>query len=216
MWFPNTDPSGSGLIAPIRYRGQEGAAADAPLHSHLGVAGVTGFLMKDLNANPLDYVEGGSLNQRRIELSAIVDSTSPDLSAFRNRGGKLLVVIGTDDTLASPGAQVAYFQSVIDRMGQSAVDSFARFFVIPQVNHGLTGRSYTTDGDGKPVQAQPIPNTYDRYGIITDWVEHSKAPGKSVTVATGDRAMPLCSYPSYPRYSAGPAGDASSYICAAK
>ena len=62
MWVPNTDPSGSGLIADARYRGQEGAAADAPMHSHLGVLGVTGFLMRDLAANPLDYVEGGALN----------------------------------------------------------------------------------------------------------------------------------------------------------
>ena len=117
MWLPNTDPSGSGLILPARYRGQEGAAADAPMHSHLGVLGVTGFLMKDLNANPLDYVEGGPLNQRRVELSAILDSTNPDLSAFHNRGGKLIVAIGTNDTLASPGAQVDYYQSVIDKMG---------------------------------------------------------------------------------------------------
>ena len=152
MWFPNTDPSGSGLIVPARYRGQEGAAPDAPMHSHLGVLGVTGFLMKDPSANPLDYVEGGPLNQRRIELSAILDSTNPDLSAFYNRGGKLIVVIGTDDTLASPGAQVADYQSVIDKMGQTKLDAFARFFVIPQVSHGLTGRSYT---DGRRWQVRP-------------------------------------------------------------
>ena len=79
MWVPNTDPSGSGLIAATRYRGQEGAAADAPLHAHLGVLGVTGFLMQDLSANPLDYVEGGPLNGRREELSRILDATSPDL-----------------------------------------------------------------------------------------------------------------------------------------
>ena len=69
MWVPNTDPSGSGLIANTRYRGQEGAAENAPLHSHLGILGVTGFLMKDLTANPLDYVEGGPFNKRRVELS---------------------------------------------------------------------------------------------------------------------------------------------------
>src|SRR6185369_14983137 len=34
MWLPNTDPSGSGLIANTRYRGQEGAAEGAPMHSH--------------------------------------------------------------------------------------------------------------------------------------------------------------------------------------
>jgi hypothetical protein len=43
----------------------------------------------------------------------LLDSTNPDLSAFK-RGGKLMVVIGTNDTLASPGAQVAYYQSVVD------------------------------------------------------------------------------------------------------
>jgi len=214
MWFPNTDPSGSGLILPTRYRGQEGAAPDAPMHTHLGVLGVTGFLMKDVNANPLDYVEGGPLNPRRLELSAILDSTNPDLSAFQNRGGKLIVVIGTDDTLASPGAQVAYYQSVIDKMGQARVDSFARFYVIPQVGHGLTGRSYTADGEGKPVQSQPIPSTYDRFGMITDWVENNKAPGKTAAVTAGDRTMPLCSYPAYPKYVRGPAGDAASYTCA--
>ena len=119
MWMPNTDPSGSGLILPARFRGQEGAAADAPMHSHLGVLGVTGFLMQDLTANPLDYVEGGPLNERRRALSEILDSTNPDLSAFARRGGKLIVTIGTNDTLASPGAQLDYYQSVIDKMGRA-------------------------------------------------------------------------------------------------
>ena len=119
MWLPNTDPSGSGLILPARFQGQEGAPSDAPMHSHLGVLGVTGFLMKDVKANPLDYVEGGPLNERRKALSAILDSTNPDLGAFARRGGKLIVAIGTNDTLASPGAQLDYYQSVIDKMGRA-------------------------------------------------------------------------------------------------
>jgi len=70
MWVPNTDPSGSGLILNARFRGQEGAPDTAPMHSHLGVLGVTGFLMKNTSANPLDYVEGGAFDRRRQELSA--------------------------------------------------------------------------------------------------------------------------------------------------
>jgi feruloyl esterase len=216
MWVPNTDPSGSGLIVNTRYRGQEGAADNAPMHSHLGILGVTGFLMRDLTANPLDYVEGGPLNKRRVELSAIVDSTNPDLAPYRKHGGKLIVVIGTNDTLSSPGAQMAYFQAVLDKLGRPAVDSFARFFVLPQTNHGLSGNTYSVDGDGKEVAVQPIANTYDRLGLIVDWVENGKAPGKSVTATAGERSMPLCSYPEYPKYSSGPAGAASSYVCAAK
>ena len=213
MWVPNTDPSGSGLIVNTRYRSQEGAADNAPVHSHLGVLGVIGFLMRDLNANPLDYVEGGPLNQRRVELSAIVDSTNPDLSAFRKRGGKLMVAIGTNDTLASPGAQLDYYQSVLNKLGRKAVDSFARFFVLPQTDHGLNGKTYNVDGDGKEIAVQPVPNTYDRLSMIMDWVENGKAPDKSVTARAGERSMPICSYPEYPKYVGGPAGVASAYSC---
>ncbi|PYS32247.1 MAG: tannase/feruloyl esterase family alpha/beta hydrolase, partial [Acidobacteria bacterium] len=138
MWVPTTDPSGSGLIANVRFNGQEGAAPNAPNHSHLGVLGVTGFLMKDTTANPLDYVEGGKWNRRREELSEWLDSTNPDLSAFAKRGGRVIVAIGTNDSLASPGAQLDYYQSVLDKMGRASVDEFARFYVIPQTGHGLT------------------------------------------------------------------------------
>jgi hypothetical protein len=65
MWVPNTDPSGSGLIVNTRFKGQEGASETAAMHSHLGALGVTGFLMKNITANPLDYTEGGSLNAAR-------------------------------------------------------------------------------------------------------------------------------------------------------
>jgi len=216
MWLPNTDPSGSGLIADVRFRGQEGAAADAPMHSHLGVLGVTGFLMRDVSANPLDYVEGGAFNARRIELSAILDSANPDLSAFAARGGRMIVTIGTNDTLASPGAQLDYYQAVIDKMRQPAVDTFARLFVIPQVGHGLSGSTYATDGNGKPVTVTPIPNAYERFAYLVDWVENGNASATSLTVTAGTRSMPLCSYPTFPEYSKaqnGPPEAASSYRC---
>lgn len=213
MWVPNTDPSGSGLILPTRYRGQEGAAPDAPMHSHLGILGVTGFLMKDLAANPLDYVEGGPLNARRVAISADLDSTNPDLSAFARRGGKAIVTIGTNDTLASPGAQLDYYQAVLDRMGRQNVDSFARLFVIPQANHGLGGTVYGTDGEGRTIPTPPLANGFERFAYLVDWVERKVAPGKSLTVTNGERSMPLCSYPAYPRYVSGAPSAAGSYRC---
>ena len=176
MWTPNTDPSGGGLIVPARYRGQEGAGDNAPLHRHLGALGVTGFLMQNLNANPLDYVEGGALDARRRQISLPLDSTNPDLKAFYKRGGKLIVVIGTNDTIASPGAQLDYYQSALKKMGRKKVDAFARLFVLPQTNHGLGGANYSVDGNGKSIPAAPIPNTFNRLGLLVDWVEKNVAP----------------------------------------
>jgi tannase/feruloyl esterase len=214
MWLPNTDPSGSGLIADVRFKGQEGAAPDAPLHSHLGILGVTGFLMRDLAANPLDYQEGGQWNRRREELSAILDATDPDLRRFARRGGKMIVTIGTDDTLASPGAQLDYYQSVLDRMGRRAVDAFARFFVMPQANHGLMARSAGLDGAGQVIEPAALPTAYERFAVLVDWVERRIPPGKSLTLSGGARTLPLCSYPQYPKYTGGPVTAASSYSCA--
>ena len=214
MWVPNTDPSGSGLIANARFKGQEGAPENANNHFHLGVLGVTGFLMKNTSGNPLDYVEGGALNARREEISAWLDATNPDLSAFARRGGKMIVAIGTNDTLASPGAQLDYYQSVLDKMGRSAVDGFARFYVIPQTGHGLTGSSYTANGDGATIPAAQIPSRFDRVAMLLDWVEKGAAPPKSATVTGNAGTLPLCSYPAYPKYAAGPVTNAGSYTCA--
>jgi feruloyl esterase len=211
MWVPNTDPAGSGLIAERRFRGQEGAAENAPMHSHLGGLGVNGFLMQNLSANPLDYVEGGPLNKRREQISEWLDSTNPDLSAFYRRGGKMIVTIGTDDTLASPAAQLDYYQSVLDKMGREMVDAFARLYVLPQTGHGLSGRSAAINRDGESVSAFQIPNQFNRTALITAWVERNEAPGKTLIVTASGRSLPLCSYPNYPRYKSGPPESADSY-----
>ena len=218
MWVPNTDPSGSGLIANTRYRGQEGAAENARQHSHLGVLGVTGFLMRDLTANPLDYVEGGPLNKRRVELSAILDSTNPDLSAFQKRGGKLIVVIGTNDTLASPGAQLDYYQSVLDKMGRATVDSFARFFVLPQTDHGSERQNV------RPWMATAKKSRSSRFrarttalglicGLGGERQGAREIASRSRRANAACRCAPIRNTRSM---SSGPAGTASSYACAAK
>jgi hypothetical protein len=123
MWMPNTDSTGSRLIESTRFRGQEGADDNARMHNQRFLVGVTGLLMKDLKANPLDYVEGGALDARRRELSRSLDSTNPDLNAFYKRGGKMIVVIGTNDTLASPGAQLDYYEAVTKKWERQSMRS---------------------------------------------------------------------------------------------
>ena len=213
MWLPTTEPSGSGLLVGTRFQGQEGAAADAARHSHLGVLGVTGWMQRDLSANPLDFTEAAYAGRRK-QLSEWADATNPDLSAFYARGGKLISAIGAQDTLASPGAQLDYYQSVLDKMGRQKVDAFARFYVLPQGNHGMTATTATVDGAGKEIPGVRLPTTWNRFGMLVDWVERNTPPAKSVTMTGGDQTMLLCSYPLYPRYTSGPALRASSYACA--
>lgn len=180
MWVPNTDPSGSGLIA-----------------------------------NPLDYGEGGPLNKRRVELSVILDSTNPDLSTFQKRGGKLIVVIGTNDTLAR--RKLRWRITSRARQDGPRVGGFVRPFLCVTANRSRTrGKKLQRRWRRKELAVQQIPSTYNRLGLIMDWVERGRAPGKSVPVTSGERSLSTCSCPEYPKYSNGRAASESSYVCAAK
>jgi hypothetical protein len=90
---PISIPAGNGLITTARLRGQQGAATDAPLFAHIAVPGVAAGLMRDLNANPLDFVDTEATTRRRRELSEILDSASPDLTAFHRRQGQKMIVV---------------------------------------------------------------------------------------------------------------------------
>jgi feruloyl esterase len=77
------------------------------------------------------------------------------------------------DNLASDGAQLDYYQSLIDKMGRKKIDEFARLFVVPQGGHGLSGKGYAVNGEGKPVEVRniPGPNGNDNIDLLITWVE---------------------------------------------
>ena len=222
MWLPTVRPDDFGMITGQRYKGQEGAGEDAPVFTFLGALGVTGFLMQDIKANSLDYVEGGKFNKRREQLSEWLDATNPDLSAFYKRGGKLIMTIGTMDNVASSGAQIDYYQSIIDKMGSEKTDEFVRMYVVPQGGHGLSGRSFQVNGAGKEVETRliPAPDMNDNLELLIGWVEKKQAPLNTLVIDQQGRIRDkqegkgylLCSYPSFPKYIGGPAELVTSYV----
>ncbi|MCA0851519.1 tannase/feruloyl esterase family alpha/beta hydrolase [Salipiger thiooxidans] len=215
MWVPSVDvvgPPQAPHVSSERYQGQEGAPADATVSSWAASAKILSYYFGDLSANPLDYVEGGDMDARRLEISQMLDSTDPDLSAFAEKGGKLLSISATADTRASSGSQLDYYQAVIDEMGREAVDEFARLWIVPQGNHGQSGTSVPLDPEAEVFD---LPNMMPRLDALVAWVEEGRAPPMAPTVTneTG-RSVPLCSYPSYPHYDgSGPTDQASSYSC---
>lgn len=223
MWMPTTavannlPASGNrappgGLLMASRYRAQKGAAADAPVFTTLGTEGVTGIMMQDTAGNPLDYSDDQH-GARRAQVAAWLDSTQSDLTAFASGGSKLIVIVGTDDTIAPSGEQLDYYQSLIDTMGREALDNFARLYVLPQTGHGLSGRSAAIDGAGHAREPVEIPSQVDRFALLVAWVERGVAPGMSVQVSGSSGTRPMCSYPDYPHYQGGDVNQAQSYAC---
>ncbi len=138
------------------------------------------------------------------EVSALMDSTNPDLSAFAARGGKWILLENLGDYAQSPYAGIQYFESVQKRLGRDRVDSFARLYTAPGVDHV---------GSGGPSNA-------DFLGALVAWVEHGQAPAGLQLVEQGTkapfavtRARPLCEWPHWPRYKGGDAAQAASFEC---
>jgi Tannase and feruloyl esterase len=142
--------------------------------------------------------------ERVLEVSALMDSTDPDLSAFQARGGKLVILEYMADYAQSPYAGIRYFESVQKKMGPGAA-SFVRLYATPGVDHV---------GSGAPANV-------DMLGVLADWVENGKAPGTlTVLEQTVEeqpktlRALPLCQWPMWPKYRTGDPTQASSFECA--
>jgi feruloyl esterase len=141
----------------------------------------------------------------RIEqMSALLDSTNPDLGEFRSRGGKLIVLEHGADYAQSPGAGIQYYQSVVQKMGQAAVSDFMQLYVAPGVDHVGIG----------------APANIDMLGVLAAWVERGQMPEglevlqqERVPPFKTTRSLPLCRWPSYPHYLGGDAALAGSFEC---
>lgn len=151
---------------------------------------------------------------RLREISALMDSTNPDLSAFHAAGGKLILRENAGDMAQSAAAGIDYVAAVRERLGSARTDDFLRLYVSPASSHGGSAASLT---DGRT-----IPTNIDLLSVLDDWVEDGTAPGDLVQVSRAAQAphaitasRPLCQYPGYPHYRGGDVQAASSYACQA-
>lgn len=129
------------------------------------------------------------------------DSTDPDMRAFRDAGGKLLLWQGAADNAAGIFGMLDYYQAVREQMGGlAATRDFARIFLVPGGYHCAGGY---------------VPYDQDFLGAMVNWVELGKAPDAieaSATLVDGTvRRRPLYAYPTRTRYLGGDVNAAASF-----
>ncbi len=162
------------------------------------------------------------LRQSREKEAADLDATNPDLTRFAARGGKLILYHGWNDPAISPHNTVAYFESVQHHMGAAKVDSFARLYMIPGMEHCLGGPGAGAFGQfGMPTAKGP---QYGLFDSLQNWVENGSpdasviatkySPGKNGAMEPAF-TRPLCPWPKVARYNGnGDPNDAASFACA--
>jgi feruloyl esterase len=81
-----------------------------------------------------DFVE--FFHQSVDEFNDVIGTSNPDLSRFREAGGKIVGWVGTYDQLIYPQGSIDYYQQVIaEQGGLQRTRQFFRFFVAPGVAH---------------------------------------------------------------------------------
>jgi hypothetical protein len=155
-------------------------------------------------AYTLNKVVGGET------LEYIHNATSPDLSDFKGRGGKMIVWHGWSDPLPQVTDTIRYYENVknfFDPSGRThKTEDFFRLFFSPNVGHCFGGNP---GGE----------NTLDLVTALEQWVEHGIAPDKiiasRVTGGVVARTRPVCAYPQVARYvGSGSIDDAANFVCA--
>jgi len=179
---------------------------------YFGAGAVRYFLAGDANLDPRQF-RPEAFKARIARISALMDSTDPDLSRFAARGGRLILKENMSDFAQSPFAGIEYYKSVVAKLGQGAVDQFVRFYVTAGANHGGAGVS--------SVDGAPLPRGVDLLEAIDGWGDRGTAPDALVQVAqeakppfAGTASRPMCRYPAWPRYKGeGSPKEAGSFEC---
>jgi feruloyl esterase len=161
------------------------------------------FVMQDPGFDSLQFAPAAAAT-RLNSLSMLLDATDADVSAFSERGGKLILWHGLADYAISANGTVAYYERLVAAAGgQERADEFVRFYASPGVDH-------TGTGNGAPL--------FDLLGALDAWVDEGIAPGDLVAYRREEDVeiayRPLCRYPAFPRYDgSGDPRAAASFTC---
>ena len=116
------------------------------------------FVYNDPDWNYAEY-DWSTFREDTELAAATLHATNPDLSSFRERGGKLLMFNGWADMAISAYGTIDYFESVLAHDATASED--ARLFLMPGVDH-------CTGGVG--------PSVVNFLDVMDEWVTTGEAP----------------------------------------
>jgi len=144
-------------------------------------------------------------DQSLEQYGEVIGTDNPDLTAFRDRGGKAIVWHGWADQLISAEGTIDHYQRVQQHMGGAEETSdFLRLFMAPGIGHCAGG---------------PGPAPTGQLDALLEWVEEGDAPETLMATRrdqTGavTRSRPLCQYPLVARYTGtGSTDEAANFVC---
>lgn len=168
-------------ILPVRGSTEVGA----PFALNGAATGLRYMALKDNPGPDYDWMKFDYVAEKaRIdEMSEILDPDSVDLSAFKARGGKMIIVHGWGDAMISAQMTIDWLDKVEAKMGgRKAVGEFTQLYIVPGMDHGSGGSG---------------PYVFDSQSALVKWVEDGVVPTQLI-LEDGPGANPMRKRPSYP------------------
>ena len=138
-----------------------------------------------------------------VSVTSYFMANSTDLSRFKARQGKLVIVHGVSDPIFSVNDTIHWYEQ-LNHVNQGRAAEFVRMFAVPGMNHCGGG---------------PATDQFDAFAALVNWTEKSLAPDKIVATAGPATPWPgrtrrLCAYPAQARYrGSGSIEDAANFTC---
>lgn len=165
------------------------------------------LVFDDQNYNNATFNWASDVDIVDARAGRLIDSITPDLSAFKSRKGKLLTSQGWADQYNAGTWPIEHLKQVEGAMGGS-VDDFYRLVMIPGGGHCGANPGYPD-----------VPATYSFIAPLVKWVESDGVEPPTEFLSTSppsgaNRTRKLCVWPAVAKYGGGDVDDWTSYECA--
>lgn len=208
MYAPVKHPATGDVVVPGLMPGSElgwfAAAAAQPVATAFEAYRYLAF--QDPKWDPASFNPATDIDRMlRADRDDVLGTTSTDLGAFFERGGKLLLYHGWSDAQVTPLNTVGYFNKVVSRFGRDVVGKSIQLYMVPGMGHCQGGTG--TD-------------RFDKVQPLEAWLATGRAPASiEAARATGgiiDRTRPVCPYGQVATYCGrGSANYGPNFVCSA-
>jgi feruloyl esterase len=197
-----------------------GPAPAKSLMAFFGNGFFSGFVYEKADWDYKTFSVDAGLKAANDKTAQALNATDPNLKAFQQRGGKLIVYHGWNDPAISALNTVNYYDAMTKSMGKKDVDSFVRLYMVPGMQHCEGGPGPDSFGQVGELEFENSSHSVD--AALEEWVEKGTSPGSIVAskYEGNDRAhakmtRPLCAYPQAAKYKgSGDTNDAGNFACA--
>lgn len=136
--------------------------------------------------NLMELNFGQDIDTYTSTLGPYLNAENADLSAFKKRGGKLIMISGSADSCVPYHASLDYYERVAETFGSlEKTQEFFKFYIVPGLSHGSRGPGLIH-----------LPNMLN---LVINWHEKGEVPNMifGKRAAKGEKVLSIPIYP-YP------------------